>query len=575
MINKTENKICQNCKKGFVIEPDDFSFYEKIKVPPPTFCPECRMQRRFSYRNERTLHRRKCAITGKDLISCFSPEAPFKVIDRDLWWGDSWDAFESGRNYNFKKPFFLQFQELMQETPMPSLFIGKCVDTKYGNYIGEFKNSYLVSASWLGENIMYASRCNSCKDSLDMFTTVDCEFCYGDTACIKCNQVFFSEHAVTCSNSAFLYDCRNCVDCFLCTGLRNKQNCIENKQYSREDYLRKIKEYNIGAHSGLVKAKQKFEEIKLKAFRRFANIVNGKDSTGDNISNVFNCKNSFDISGDIRDSKYLINAVGPLEQAFDGYGVGANFELLYEGIDSGVNGSKISFTATVWDSMNMYYSFNCHGCNNCFGCVGLRKKSYCILNKQYSKEEYEKFIPKIIENMNTLPFIDKKGRIYKYGEYFPTELSPFAYNETVAQDFFPRTQKEIEGNGWYFSEIKQGNYTVTKHANDLPDSIKDAMNSIIEDIVECENCKKVFKILENELISLRRFNIALPRKCFECRHRERFLTVNFPRLYSRQCMCDKKNHFHQDKCLNEFETSYAPDRPEIVYCEKCYQQEVY
>jgi len=26
---------------------------------------------------------------------------------------------------------------------------------------------------------------------------------------------------------------------------------------------------------------------------------------------------------------------------------------------------------------------------------------------------------------------------------------------------------------------------------------------------------------------------------------------------------------------NEFETAYAPDRPEIVYCEKCYQQEVY
>ena len=29
------------------------------------------------------------------------------------------------------------------------------------------------------------------------------------------------------------------------------------------------------------------------------------------------------------------------------------------------------------------------------------------------------------------------------------------------------------------------------------------------------------------------------------------------------------------KCTNEFETSYAPERPEIVYCESCYQKEVY
>ena len=28
-------------------------------------------------------------------------------------------------------------------------------------------------------------------------------------------------------------------------------------------------------------------------------------------------------------------------------------------------------------------------------------------------------------------------------------------------------------------------------------------------------------------------------------------------------------------CKKEFETSYAPDRPEIVYCESCYNKEVY
>jgi len=30
----------------------------------------------------------------------------------------------------------------------------------------------------------------------------------------------------------------------------------------------------------------------------------------------------------------------------------------------------------------------------------------------------------------------------------------------------------------------------------------------------------------------------------------------------------------EERCLKEFETSYAPHRIEVVYCEECYNQEV-
>ena len=56
----SEKKICQNCRGEFTLEPDDFSFYEKIKVPPPTFCFDCRLQRKLAFVNERTLFKRKC-----------------------------------------------------------------------------------------------------------------------------------------------------------------------------------------------------------------------------------------------------------------------------------------------------------------------------------------------------------------------------------------------------------------------------------------------------------------------------------------------------------------------------------
>ena len=35
-------------------------------------------------------------------------------------------------------------------------------------------------------------------------------------------------------------------------------------------------------------------------------------------------------------------------------------------------------------------------------------------------------------------------------------------------------------------------------------------------------------------------------------------------------------HSHgESRCEEKFKTGYSPEREEIVYCEKCYQQEVY
>ena len=98
-------KQCQNCKKDFVIETEDFDFYEKMKVPAPTFCPDCRIIRRFTWRNERTLYHRKCDATGKDIITMFAPEQSLIVYERDYWWSDKWDQLAAGRDYDFKKPF--------------------------------------------------------------------------------------------------------------------------------------------------------------------------------------------------------------------------------------------------------------------------------------------------------------------------------------------------------------------------------------------------------------------------------------------------------------------------------------
>jgi len=221
-----------------------------------------------------------------------------------------------------------------------------------------------------------------------------------------------------------------------------------------------------------------------------------------------------------------------------------------------------------------------------FGCANIRNKKYCILNKEYSKEEFESLRERIIKEMNENPYVDAKGRIYKYGEFFPNELSLSGYNESYAMDFFPLTREEAIFDGYNWYEPQPSAHKATLRLQDVPDSIHDVDDSILNEIIECAQCKKPFKIIASELSLLRRFAAPIPRKCPNCRYRERLSHVNPPRLYRRNCMCQGASslnskfentvkHQHGDvPCTNEFETSYAPDRPEIVYCEQCYQAEV-
>jgi hypothetical protein len=190
-----------------------------------------------------------------------------------------------------------------------------------------------------------------------------------------------------------------------------------------------------------------------------------------------------------------------------------------------------------------------------------------------------------------MPYTDKQGRVYKYGEFFPPEFSPFAYNETIAQDFFPLTKEQAEAKGFLWREPERRNYSITINYDQLPDNIKDVPDSITKEIIGCESCSRPYRIIEMELQFYRRIPLPLPRKCPECRFKDRFKFVNPPKFWPAKCMCagqksEARNskseayenavpHFHGDApCPNEFETSYVPSRPEIVYCEKCYQAEV-
>jgi len=580
-----EIRNCQNCKKDFTIEPDDFAFYDKIKVPAPTFCPDCRAAQRMVWRNERTFYKRICDAPGhnEELITIYAPETNVKVYDQTYWWSDNWDPLVFGRRYEFSTPFFKQFKALLENVPLINVFNVNSRNSDYCNHSAENKNCYLLTGGGWNENVMYSNRTQYNKDSLDVYTVDHCELCYECMFCSKSYKLAFSQYCENCNNSFFLYNCRNCSDCFSCANLRNKTYCFFNEQLTKEEYNNKIKDLNLGQFKEFKSAREKFyKEIYLSAIHKYADIINCNNVSGDHIKNARNCKMCFDIGGDDTENCKYVNVSGfKAKDLFDtGPGAGWGSELLYGAVD--VNeGNRLVGCIVVYSSNEVNYSINCHSCSYCFGCIGLRNKNYCILNRQYSKEEYEILLPKIIEHMKTMPYIDVKGHTFVFGDFFPSEICPFAYNETVAQEYFPVSKDQAIEFGATWKEVSERNYTISADSENLPNDIKDVKDSITKEIIGCAHkglcehpCTTAFKITEQELQFYRKFNITLPRICPNCRHYERLVKRTPLKLWHRQCMCEKDHPQHEGRCPNEFETSYAPERPEIVYCEKCYQQEV-
>jgi len=557
-------RACQNCKKDFTIEPDDFDFYEKIKVPPPTFCPQCRMFRRLIWRNERIFFRRPDSLTGKEIFSGFPPQVKAKIYEVEYWKSDAWDPMEYGREYDFSKTFFEQFYELLYVVPWPSRAIQGLVNSDYSNQADYLKNTYLAHNAGYVENSAYIIRANHIKDSFDFLDGSRVELAYDSTLIADGFKIFYSLNCIDCNDIWFSKDLQGCSNCIGCAGLRRKNYCIFNVQYSKEDYAKELENLKLHTYSGLEVARKKVYEIWKKTPVKFYNGKQLVDCVADNSLHSKNCKECWDVA-EGQDLKFCQMVVDDVTNSYDYSVWGAKASQFYECMTCGDQSEKIKFCFDCWPgSKDLEYCAICRSSSDLFGCVGLKKKQYCILNKQYTKEEYFNLVEKIKKQMQEMPFTDSRGKVYSYGEFFPSEFSPYAYNESQLQDLFPKTKEQVEELGFFVREQPVKEFSVTLKASELPDSIEEVKDDVLKQVIACENCGKAYKIIDMELQFLRHLKLPLPRMCIECRFQARNKFINPPVFYNRTCA----------KCQTSIRTTYAPDRPEIVYCESCYNSEV-
>jgi len=546
---------CKTCNKEFEIRDADLVFYEQMKTASPVDCPECRMARRLVFRNERTLYKRQCNLCKKDMVSLYTDEAIYPVYCHDCWWSDKWNPKDYGLEYNFNKSFFEQYKELQIKVPRLSLLAFNNVRSDYTNGSAENKDCYLVFASDYNEDCMYGRLLQRDKQCIDCAFLHESELCYECIDSRNCFKCMFSEQCHSSSDLLFCYNMRDSNNCIFCTNGVHMSNSILNIKYGKSEFDKKKIEI-LENYESIEKAKKEFAELKKKTIVKFASQTKCHNVTGDYLHNCHDGVMLYD-TYDARNCSYMKDTEQPTDSMdCNNYYYKPTFGY---NIVGALEGNMLKNCAFIFYSNEVEYCENCYHLSDGIGCNAIRKGKYMILNKEYSKEEYFKIKEHIEKQMK------EDGT---FGQFFPASLAPFAYNECLIQDFFPLTKEEVLKRGFKWQDKTTGTYNKeTTKKGEIPNSIVDIDKEILKEIFLCEDCNKNFKITEAEVTFYKKMGLPLPHKDFECRHKDRMLKRNPMKLWHRKCM--------KENCTNEFETTYAPDRPEIVYCETCYQKKVY
>ena len=513
-----QTKACKHCDKSFDITDRDMEFYEKVSpvfqdrkysIPTPTLCPNCRQQRRLSAINQRNLYKNICGLCKQDTVARFHPESGIKVYCNECWSSDSWDALDYWIDFDFEKSFFEQIKILIKNTPFQNL-IGSYSNIEnnaiYTNYTADIHNSYMVFESDFVTDCMYGSQLRKSSNLIDCFNCSDSEYAYES---LDSNNLFSCSYAIDCSSlddCHYMKNSHGCTHCIWCTNLTNKKYHIFNKEVTPDEF------HKFKNNINRTKVQEEFLDLLKKEKSTWNHIVWSENCTWNYIFNSHNCHDSHDILS-CNDIKYCSD-VNHSEDLMDISSYGSHSNHMYEWLSVWRYSRNVFFCNTIGKWEELFYCIDVKKSSYCFGCVNMKWAKYCILNKQYTQEEYEKLVPKIIEKMK---------QDWEWWEFFPSSLSAFGYNESIASEYFELTKKEAIDKWFHWSDYQAPFPEVEKTipGEKLPENIADIPNDILTWAIECEVTEKPFRIIKTELEFYRKHNLPIPKRHPDQRYLDR------------------------------------------------------
>lgn len=554
---------CKNCQKNFAVSATELALREKLicpisktqlAAPIPTLCPECRAQRLFAFRNERHVYKNTCRKCNKGVVSLFQPDSKLELWCTQCWMQDDWDATDYGVEIDWNSSFLDQVKKLFETVPQRHVFMTGSENSDYCSYLNNSSDCYLTFLCYDSSACLYSYDVKESRDIVDSYKVAKSELLYECAHCQNCYALKYSDHCKSCSDSAFLSHCIGCSSCFGCCNLRQKQYCVFNEQLTKKQYEDFISQAKLNHFSSVEHWRIKFEEFRKSQPLPPDHNSGCQNVRGDYLVDCKNCIDCFCLTDSV-DCNSCFRFWGLKECSFTATG---STELGLENI-SGIGMYTAIGNYLSHESSYLTYCKDVLFSKNCLGCVGLRRKEYSILNKEYSPEQYAVLSRKILCQL------EECGEL---GEFFPISFSPFPYNDSLAGDLFPITEAES-------AELRvqwRQDHVQLEEQKSMENEISDALEDFreINYPLPCARTKKLYRIIPQELEIYRKLNIPIPRLAPLARMEELLRFQPEYRLKNNTCA---RQDFDGKSCQESFSSAFVSGlAQQKSVCRQCYEE---
>jgi hypothetical protein len=318
----------------------------------------------------------------------------------------------------------------------------------------------------------------------------------------------------------------------MCRNLRDKEFCIQNKQYTKEEYQEKISQYDLWSRKELNKLKnQRQEHIKNDAIHPENKNINSEESSWNFLENCKNMKDCMILqesescencrrwlrNKNIKNSTWILDCE-------NSYMIWQSSRLY-----------NMKYSNYCADCKNSEYLDNCTNCEYCFACIWLKNKKYHIFNKEYSKEEYEKLVSEIKEN------IKKNWESWKF---FPYNMMYTGYNTTLARLFFPDTKENIIKLWWYREDEIVSEFPADIKFSEAPDNISQINEQTAKLIFKCKKTWQIYNINDQSILVYKKIWVPISNIYYLENITEQFIPMSRWKKYIWKCFNTWKEIIH-------------------------------
>ncbi len=548
--------VCPISGEKRTLSQKEIDVYRKHQAPPKDYAPVTRMRILTTQWPGGQWWYNKHAETGAPIICPVHPATGIKVLPDKEWFAK--DFAELSLNLDLNRSFFDQLIELRKKIPSSA-----------GRNYKEAENS--ISVVSLGDVNSYFVVLSRSKNTLFSVSALDTESSaevYNSSGITNSYQIVHSERIFNsqyiresrdCLNCAFLFDCRNCENCFGATNKRNAKYVWFNEQLIQSEWEKRRAKVDLGSRSQVTTVLKQFDELVKKAPWPENFNEHCENSSGEYLTKATNCESVYYADGGARDEFHTSWSLGNCERNAYASSMSNSTEN-YLSCDV-VECNHTRYSYLLMRCRNLEYSTECYDCEDCFGCVGLRRKKFSILNKQYTEEAYWKKLDELKCAMLA------RG---EYGEFLPAKMSPAYFPEGGSVRYYLADPMSFAKavNAHQFEADAEGalgetssNATDLPDANTIPDSIDNLDDSWIGKPVYDSAYRRPFSLFAPEVALYRKLRIAPPIS----HHVKRVLDLtrlsNTGVFEKSQC----------ETCRKEVMISRNPTYPDRnILCKPCY-----